>query len=394
MNQIELKWLCGCAALAAGIGCSLLLPRAAELWPVAVTLAALVALLGYGFAVRGWWLLTVVLAGLALAYQSTAQNERLYRESPWLRAARRQGASTASGVPELRQELSRRVAAGGGHAPQLTALNQAILLGERKRLPAQFRQVFVDSGAIHVFAISGLHVMVVAKILMCLAAFVFVPYRWQGVVVLPVLWGYVYLIGSPPSAVRAALMATFYFSAPVVWRRPNGPIAWSLAFLAIHVSDPGQLTNVGSLFSFVVMLSLVVASRVVRLPRRIWAKMLVLTLAAWAAGVPIAAATFGRLTPGGVLANLVLVVTAAYSVTAGILGLLLSFVWLPLAEHLNNLAILTTQAMVVVASAVARLPFASVEIPPWGFFECGGWYVALGLLAYLVRHVQDRHARF
>ena len=108
MNQIELKWLCGCAALAAGIGCSLLLPRAAELWPVAVTLAALVALLGYGFAVRGWWLLTVVLAGLALAYQSTAQNERLYRESPWLRAARRQGASTASGVPELRQELSRQ----------------------------------------------------------------------------------------------------------------------------------------------------------------------------------------------------------------------------------------------------------------------------------------------
>lgn len=394
MSRIELKGLAACAALAVGIGVVLANPRMAELWPVALGLCVLVVLLGFGFAVRGWPILCVALLGLTLACRAKVAEERLYRESPWMRSSARREMRTTPSASPLRKDLSARVALGGEAESELVALNRAILLGERRRLPSRLKRVFVDSGAIHLFAISGLHVMVVAKVLMFLVAVCFVPWRVQGLVALPILWAYVVLIGSPPSAVRAALMASFYFGAPVFWRRPNGLVAWSLSFLVIHLLLPEQLSEVGSLFSFIVMLALVVASRTVRKMRHAAFQVVALTFVAWAAGVPIAAAAFGRLTPGGLVANLMLVPTAVYAVVSGIVGLAASFLWEPLAVHLNSLSLLVTKAMVGIAAAVARLPYAAVEIPRWGVWECGGWYLALGLGFYLIRRIQARRQTF
>lgn len=389
MNRTELTWLGICAAVASGIALALAFPRAAELWPEVVGIVVLIAALGYGFSVRGWWFAMLVFVGLAIGYESLVETERSYRLTPWMRNVERRSAEKIE-PSALRSAFSRRVALGLDHAPEVVSLNRAILLGERKRLSPELKRIFVDSGAIHIFAISGLHVMVMAKILMSLVALLFVPLRYQGLIALPFLWGYVALIGAPPSAVRAGLMASFYFAAPVAWRRPNGVVSWAISFLIVHVVSPEQLKEVGSLFSFVVMLAIVIANRYVRLKPDSFGQLAFLTCVAWAAGVPIAAATFGRLTPGGLLANLLLVSTAAYTVVASALGVLASFIWDPLAAHFNNLAALVTDAMVVVARAVASLPFANLEIPPWGVADCLGWYTAFGLFLYLIHHIQER----
>lgn len=386
MTRLELKWLTACAAIALGIGLTLVLPRAAELWPFFGGLTVVATLLGYGFAVRGWFFVALALLATTLAYRATVEVERGYRESPWMRGVVRRGVSSAS-TPRVRRVLSSRV--GLGVAAPVT-FNRAILLGERRGLSAKEKAVFIDSGAIHLFAISGLHVMVVAKVLMFIIALFGVSLRWQGAVAIPVLWAYVGLIGSPPSAIRAATMASLYFAAPIFWRRPNGIVAWAMSFTIIHLISPQQLAQVGSLFSFVVMFALIVAVRFVNLKGTPLGEYLFLTFVAWAAGVPIAAATFGRLTPGGILSNLVLISGVVYSVVSGLLGLLASFVWQPLAVHFNNLAAIMADGMVVVASTIARLPYANLEIPPWGVIECCEWYVAFGLLIYFLHLRQTR----
>lgn len=390
MNRTELTWLGICAAVASGIALALAFPRAAELWPEIVGVVVLIAALGYGFSVRGWWFAMLVFVGLAIGYESIVEVERSYRLTPWMRNVKRRAVEKTESTA-LRRDFSERVAIGLEHAPELASLNRAILLGERSRLSPELKRIFVDSGAIHIFAISGLHVMVMAKILMSLVALLFVPLRMQGLIALPILWGYVALIGAPPSAVRAGLMASFYFAAPVAWRRPNGVVSWAISFLVVHVVAPEQLKEIGSLFSFVVMLALVLANRFVRLRPGSFGQLAFLTFVAWAAGVPIAAATFGRLTPGGLLANLLLVSTAAYTVVASALGVLASLIWNPLAVHFNNLAAVVTGWMVLVARSVASLPCANLEIPPWGVFDCLGWYAALGLFVFLIHHVQERH---
>lgn len=289
----------------------------------------------------------------------------------------------------LRRDFSQRVAIGLGHNPTAANLNRAILLGERDRIPNAERETFIAAGTVHIFAISGLHVMVIAHMLTILAVLSFCPVRFAGLVTIPVLWLYVALIGAGPSAVRAAAMASLCQAAPLFLRRPNPLVAWALTFIAVHTLNPEQLLDVGSQLSFTVMLAILLAGEIARPLGRSWRATLVLSIAAWAAGVPIAAHVFGRITPGGLLANLLLIPAATVTVTTGAIGILASYVSTALAAHLNNLAALFTEAMVFLSETVSSIPGANLTLTEWGWKSSCFWYAALALALWRL----DAHLR-
>jgi competence protein ComEC len=248
----------------------------------------------------------------------------------------------------------------------------------------EMRRDFVESGTVHVFAISGLHVMVIANIFMLLAAFAAVPLRFRALIALPLLWGYVWMLGFPPSAVRAVLMASIHYAAPIFWRRGNAVVAWSAAFMIMHVFSPELITDVGCRLSFAVMLAIVLATRQVRdlQPLR---QRLTVAFSAWAAGVPIVAHVFGTLTPGGLVANLALVPAATLAVVACVVGVAFSWIGETFCAYANNFAALVTSVMAGISCTVARLPGANLEIGTWGIVECVLWYLALLAIPFAFR---------
>ena len=284
----------------------------------------------------------------------------------------------------IRRDLSRRMEIGLARAPEVVALNRAILLGERAELPADIRSVFIGAGTMHIFAISGLHVMVIARLFLCALTLCLIPGRLAGLVLVPLLWAYVYLIGMTASAVRAAAMASVYFAAPLFWRRPNALIAWSVTFLTVHLLNPLQLLNVGSALSFAVMLGILLCLRwLTTVSAGRW-EMFCVSFAAWLAGTPIAAAVFGRVTPGGLLANLVLIPAAAASVVSSVIGIVASFVSSTLAAHVNNASALCTKTLVGISWTVSRLPGANFETGKWTVGACALWYCGAVFVAWVV----------
>lgn len=293
------------------------------------------------------------------------------------------GGGVAARLAPAKAALSRCIGIGiGVERGDAAALNRAILLGERRGLPRRARRVFAASGAMHVFAVSGVHVMAVAKVLALLMQLLFVPKRLAGASAIPFVWGYVCVIGLPPSAVRAAMMATFYFSAPVFWRRPSAVMSWALTFMLVFCVSPRMITDVGCALSFTVMLTIILVGGSLRGSGGA-KSLLVVTVAAWAAGVPLSAHVFGHVTPGGIIANMVLIPAAALTVGAGALGMLAGFVSEAAAAHLNNLAALGSSAMAGVSAAVAKLPFADFEVEAWPISMCAAWYAAMLLVLFL-----------
>lgn len=379
-----------CGMLAAGEYAASFVTEMSAAWSAVALLAVLVALFGHGFSVRGWLPVVVFLAGFALFLQGSVAEERLYRERPWMRGRVRQmqqsTVQSSEALRTTRRDFSRRIAIGLEHEYETVSLCRAILLGERSRLPKKTKQLFIESGTMHVFAISGLHVMAVAEVLSGLLGLLFIPLRWRGLVAIPCLWAYIALIGFPPSAVRAAVMATFKYLAPLFWRKGDGIRAWELTFLFIHVLNPLLIVNVGNALSFAVMLAIVLAGECAKdLPK--FRQTLLVTVITWAVGVPIAAHVFGRVTPGGMLANLVLIATAKLAVVSGTIGLLASSVSDTLAAHFNNFGALAIRAMTLVAEGVTLLPGSNFETGPWPLSTCFCWYAALSLaiLALLAR---------
>ena len=382
-----------CGLLAAGEYLASFAPEFSGAWPFVAGCAALVALFGYGLGARWWGYLFVPLLGIAIFLCASQAEAQRFRESPWLRGKewryRQQLGEQVGLTKAVKDDLSRRVGIGLEGDWETSSLARAILLGERRSLPYRTKKLFVESGTMHVFAISGLHVMAIAEILKCCMSLFLIPLRFAGLASLPFLWGYVALIGFAPSAVRAAMMASLMNAAPVFWRRESGFRAWELTFLLVHLVDPRMITNVGNILSFAVMLAIVVAGDFAKsMPR--WRRTLLVTVAAWAMGVPVSAHIFGRVTPGGMVANLVLIATAKLTVVSGALGVMASYASEALAAHVNNFSALGIQAMVFVASVVSRLPGANFETGSWPLLTCVEWYAALALVGFLLWKSAER----
>jgi len=83
----------------------------------------------------------------------------------------------------------------------------ALLLGDRSALDQDLVKAYASSGAIHVLAVSGLHVGIFYMLLRWLSLHVFRLKRWGSLsVVLSALWLYALVTGLPPSVSRACTM--------------------------------------------------------------------------------------------------------------------------------------------------------------------------------------------
>ncbi len=287
---------------------------------------------------------------------------------------------------DLRAELSRRMGIGLDESPDAADLNRAILLGERTRLSRSDRNAFVAAGTIHIFAISGLHVMLVAHCIFIALMFVRCPLRFAGLLLVPALWLYVAMTGFAPSAVRAAAMASLQYLAPLFWRKPDGLVAWSMTFFFVYATDPTKVYDVGCALSFAVMLGIVFWGRfTTEFVKNQIVSSIVMTIAIWAVGAPIAAHAFGRVTPGGMLANLALIPAAGISVKAALAGLFTSIFSDRIAAHVNNFAALVANGMSGLSRAVAQIPGANFEVTPWSIPACVAWYALLVLALVLLR---------
>ena len=114
------------------------------------------------------------------------------------------------------------------------------------------------------------------------------------------------------------------------------------------------------------------------------------SFAAWVAGVPISAQTFGRFSVGGLLANVAVIFVAGWMVRFGVFGLWAGFLCVPLAACANNLAAVCTGVMVKVSEVVASLPLAVVETPRWTWLDGAAWYLSWIFACFLAGRLLSR----
>ena len=307
-----------------------------------------------------------------------------------IKAAR---ATAPSWYAKLGQRMAEKVSLGLGWAPETAALNRAILLGQRTGLSRTRRDTFAAAGTIHVFAISGLHVTVLALMLTKALAHLDVSASVRGMITLPILAAYAMLTGMRPSAVRATLMLAIYLLAPAFGRRPNARTAWSITAIAVYGYSPERLFDIGCALSFAVMFGIVLwiewSRRFVPLapPGTLRQKVVEgvgISFAAWVAGVPITAHAFGQFSVGGLLANIAVISCAGWTVGCGMFGLAASFFCTPLAALANNLAALSTSTMVFISEQVATLPFTRINATSWTCWHSMAWYAAWFAICHVI----------
>ena len=130
------------------------------------------------------------------------------------------------------------------------AVAGAILMGERHQISAQRMQMFMCTGTIHLFAISGLHVGMLALVLTFPLRFF--P-RWRGTVLITTvlaIWVYAVLTGARPPVVRASILVSTFCICSLLYRVVIPANTLALAGIIILAHNPSSLFQIGTQLSF------------------------------------------------------------------------------------------------------------------------------------------------
>ena len=136
------------------------------------------------------------------------------------------------------------------------ALLAAMLLGERTFLSEETQSLYKAAGALHVIAVSGLHISLLGLGLYRLLRRIFASQAPAAVISVLCMAAYVFLVGNPPSAVRAFIMFAMGLLA-VYWKRTlDTPTALSLSAAIILMGNPFYIGQSSFLLSFLAILAI------------------------------------------------------------------------------------------------------------------------------------------
>src|SRR5205823_4153666 len=93
-------------------------------------------------------------------------------------------------------------------SPDVQNFLNGIVLGLRHQTPEDIEEPFQQTGTLHLFAVAGLHVGIVATLLWMLATVARLSRKWATALIIPLLLFYAAVTGLHVSSVRAAVMTS------------------------------------------------------------------------------------------------------------------------------------------------------------------------------------------
>lgn len=303
-------------------------------------------------------------------------------------------------------------------APPGRGMLKALLIGERGEISNEIREVFIAAGAVHILAISGLHLGIIVTLIffstkgmLRLSERVLLRYDIRKVAALatfPPLFAYILITGFPISTIRAGIMASCFLASILIDRYRNPLNTLAFAAFIILLASPTALWDPSFQLSFSSVLGIIVLTP--PLYRRLYPQdpltlltrqgggkikrgvmlSFIASFAAIAVTSPIVAFHFHRVSTMGLASNAVIIPIVGLGVLP--LGLLS----LPLIPVFPSGGALLAQAAAALAHGgiramelISSLPFAARYLPGPTMLEMILFYAFITSLLWLKRpHVK------
>lgn len=257
-------------------------------------------------------------------------------------------------------------------SPLPGSILDAMILGERKGIPALIYNSMVKSGTVHILVVSGFNVGLVFFIIILFLKLLRLPRKARICAAIPLLIVYCLVTGASNPVVRATIMAIVFLAAYLFKREPDIYNSLALAALFILWLKPRQLYDIGFQLSFVSVLSIVclypkinslLNLKSLRIKYiRFLAEGCAVSLSAWAGTAGFIAYYFKIFSPVTVLANLFIVPLATLITLAGFSLIIVGLLCPPLAQLFSPANEFLAALLLNINAFLIKLPGASFSL--------------------------------
>lgn len=283
-------------------------------------------------------------------------------------------------------------------------LASALLLGQRAGVERDTTEAFVQTGTVHLLAISGLHVGILASALMLILRLGWLPQRAALLGVIALTISYAFLADARPSVVRAAILVVVFCFSIYLGRPTLRFNTLAAAGLVVLLFQPLELCSMGTQLSFLAVGTLICAApmferwqqqdvltrliestrpwpiRCVRWCGRWYWRLMLAGLAIWLVTLPLIAHNIHLVSPAGVIATPLLYLPLALALISGLGVLLFGWIAPPIAALCGDIS----------GGSIALLNWSVAQIRdlPGSFYWVAGlepWWIVgfyAGLIAW------------
>lgn len=275
------------------------------------------------------------------------------------------------------------------------AIASALVLGVTDGLDNELLNAYAATGAMHVLAVSGLHITIIYMILLWLLKPVLkLRYgNWMlAAISLIVLWGYAFITGLTPSVLRAVTMFSFIAVARPAGQRTNIYNTLAASAFCLLLYDPFLIMSVGFQLSYLAVLGIVYLQPGLyglwepqsRFWDEVW-KITCVSVAAQIATFALGLLYFHQFPNYFLLSNLLVIPGSFVVLILGIVVLAVSFIQM-LASALGLLLTWSIKLLNLVVFTMETFPFSltdNIYISP---VQCWLLIAVIGTLILLVKY--------
>ena len=250
-------------------------------------------------------------------------------------------------------------------------LASTLVLGYKNNIDADVKQAYMNAGAMHVLAVSGMHVGIVCSVLELLMFLLGgrLASNFKRVIIVLLLWAYAFITGLSPSVLRATVMFSFLELGRLMRRDMSVYNTLAASAFMLLAINPDMLFKAGFQLSYAAVVGIVsLQPRIVRLlpisrrkrPLRWLWELTAVSIAAQISTLPFCLYYFERTPVYFWLSNVI--VSPGAVVMIGLTLLLLAVSPVPvLAKIVGVATTYAARAMNWSVKAIADLPFSTIE---------------------------------
>ena len=250
------------------------------------------------------------------------------------------------------------------------AVLSALTLGYKSELTPELKESFSTSGAMHILAVSGLHVGIIFLIL-CKLLFPLRKNKYgkiiESIIIISILFFYAFLTGLSDSVLRATIMFSFISIGKMFTRQINIYNTISASAFILLIINPYSIMNVGFQLSYAAVISIVFFQAKIysllpfkrTIPDYIW-QLVSVSIAAQIGTFPITIFYFDQFPIYFILTNIVIIPLATLIVYGAILLFILSFSKI-LTLYISKGLIFITSVLNISVNFIEQLPFSKID---------------------------------
>jgi competence protein ComEC len=276
------------------------------------------------------------------------------------------------------------------HNNQTAGLLRGLLLADRTEIDYETKQNFINSGVIHILAVSGLHVGYI--LLFFIVVFGRFNIYLRSVFTIVGLLCFMVITGIPASVFRATLMSIILVIAFLSGRSTNLLNSIALSAVIILLVKPFEILNPGFQLSYSAVLSIALIYPVIQqminqvgIKNKYLRNILLfigVSLSAQIGTLPFTLAYFNKLSLVSLFANLFVIPMAGIIVGLAIVTLLIGSLLPSIAIYLAIVNNIVTSLMMDLVRFSGSLDFAFIRINNFSLLDSVFFYLFISVLIY------------